>query len=368
MHVVRNSTSKAAVIGVIAGFVAVAACQSKGAQSDGVARAAYSSGASGTDVVAMVGDKPITEAQLDARLGARLLGLKTQEFEAAEGELRTMIVDQLTDAEAARRKISREALIKSEVDDKVAPVTDQEVQDQYAVFRSQLAGRPEAEGMRAVRQYLENRRKALRSAEFDRQLMANAKVKILLEPPRAQVSADDDPAEGPANAPVTIVEFSDYQCPHCGGVEPTLKAVRERYGDRVRLVFRDFPLSFHAQARKAAEAADCAGDQGKYWEMHDHLFANQNKLAPEDLKAAARAIGLNGATFDHCLDSGQHSGEWAKDLADGQAYGITATPSFFINGRLLTGAQPLERFVQVIDDELSRAGIAPPAPDKTASK
>jgi protein-disulfide isomerase len=142
-------------------------------------------------------------------------------------------------------------------------------------------------------------------------------------------------------------------------VAPTLERVHQVYGDRVRIVFRDFPLQIHAQAPKAAEAAACARDQGKFWEMHDRLFANQAKLEVPDLKQAAADLGLDAVKFNQCLDSGHHATDWQGGFAEGSRVGVTATPSLFINGRMLVGAQPFEGLAQVIDDELQR--VAPPA-------
>jgi protein-disulfide isomerase len=138
----------------------------------------------------------------------------------------------------------------------------------------------------------------------------------------------------------------------------------------VRVVYRDLPLvQIHPQAAKAAEAATCAHDQGKFWEMHDRLFADQSKLQVDELKKHAAELGLDTAAFNQCLDSSKHAAEWQQDAADASTFGVTSTPAFFINGRLLVGAQPFEAFAQVIDEELDLAGVAKPAakPEAAAS-
>jgi protein-disulfide isomerase len=142
--------------------------------------------------------------------------------------------------------------------------------------------------------------------------------------------------------------------------------VRETYGDRVRVIFRNFPLQIHAEAQKAAEAAACAGEQGKFWEMHDRLFANQSKLQVAELKGHATALGLDAEAFNQCLDSGKHASELQRDVEQGADYGVTGTPAFFINGRPLVGAQPFENFAQLIDDELER--VAAPGKGAVAGK
>lgn len=169
---------------------------------------------------------------------------------------------------------------------------------------------------------------------------------------RVSVSADDDPAKGPADAKVTIIEFSDYQCPYCSRGEATMKQIEEAYGSDVRIVFRDFPLSFHENAQKSAEAAQCANEQGKYWEYHDKLFANQNALDTASLKSYAVELGLDTQKFNSCVDTSKYAEEVKKDINDGKAAGVQGTPAFFINGRLVSGAQPFANFKKIIDEEL----------------
>jgi protein-disulfide isomerase/plastocyanin len=171
-----------------------------------------------------------------------------------------------------------------------------------------------------------------------------------------EVSMDDDAVKGDENAPVTIIEFSEFQCPFCGKFfEETYPQIVKNYVDtgKVKYVFRDFPLDFHPNAQKAAEAAECAGEQDKYFEMHDLLFANQDALDVASLKSYAKKLKLNTADFDECLDSGAMADEVAKDLADGQSYGITGTPGFFINGKMLSGAMPYEAFEAEIEAALA---------------
>ena len=168
------------------------------------------------------------------------------------------------------------------------------------------------------------------------------------------VSVDDDPSWGPADAPVTIVEFSDFQCPYCARfVTQTLPQIKQQYEGKVRFVFRDFPLStIHENAEKAAEAAGCASDQGKFWEYHDKLFSSQSALDVASLKSYASQLGLDTATFDQCLDSSKYAQEVQKDLQDGTSYGVDGTPAFFVNGLLVVGAQPFASFQTIIDAAL----------------
>lgn len=172
---------------------------------------------------------------------------------------------------------------------------------------------------------------------------------------KVEVSIDDDAVLGDENAPVTIIEFSDYECPFCGRFySETLGQIDDKYikTGKVKLVYRDFPLSFHPNAQKAAEAAECAGEQGKYWEMHDKLFKNGVSGGIAGFKQYAKEIGFDSSKFDNCLDSGKMASEVQKDFNDGQSYGVQGTPAFFINGKLVSGAQPFSNFQQVIDGEL----------------
>jgi len=174
---------------------------------------------------------------------------------------------------------------------------------------------------------------------------------------RLQVSADDDPVKGSKDAPVTIIEFSDFQCPYCGRFyQQTLPLIEENYikTGKVKIVYRDFPLSFHQYAQKAAEAAECAHEQGKFWEYHDKLFENQNALDVASLKQYASELGLDAQKFNDCLDSGKKASEVQKDFNDGSMYGVSGTPTFFINGIPLVGAQPYSVFEQIINQELSK--------------
>ena len=178
---------------------------------------------------------------------------------------------------------------------------------------------------------------------------------------RVAVSLDDDTVMGKKDAPVTIVEFSDYQCPFCKRFhDDTFGQLKSKYIDtgKVKFVYRDFPLGFHVNAQKAAEAAECAGEQGKYWEMHEAIFAKSQAdgtgIAPNDLKVIAKSISLDSAKFDKCLDSGAMAAEVQKDLSDGSSYGVQGTPAFFVNGQMISGAQPYSVFEQVIEAELKK--------------
>jgi protein-disulfide isomerase len=306
--------------------------------------------------LAVVGGEPITAAEFEELAGPRLFAMRTQEYNQKRGLLEEAIDTRLLEKEGKARGISADELLRVEVDAKVPAVTEAEQKEFYEKNKARFGARPEAEALKQIEAGLRQERMRERRAAYVKELRTKAGVRILLDPPRAPVGAsDDDPVKGPAKAPITIVEFSDFQCPYCARVNPTLKQVEERYGEKVKVVFRDFPLvQIHKDAAKAAEAGECAQDQGKFWEMHDKLFSNQAKLQVEALKQSATEIGLDAASFNECLDSGKYASEWQKDMDEGARYGVTGTPAFFVNGRLISGAQPLEAFTTIIDEELAR--------------
>jgi len=316
----------------------------------------------GDPVVAKYDGKEVLLSELDKEAKPQIIKAMMNIDTARQRTLDTLLFDTLAEAEATAAGVEVEAWIKQEIDDKIAPVTEAEAR---AFFEENppRGGKADFDKMKdRVISYMERQRMGERQVELFTELKQKHGVSIMLEPFRIEVSADDDPFKGPADAAVTIVEFADFQCGFCGRARPTTTALLEKYPDTVRFVFRDYPIPKHPRAARMAEGANCAGDQGKYWEYFDHLFDNPRKTSDDDLKAHAEALGLDTASFNECLDSNKHAEEVQKDLEDGAAAGVSGTPAFFINGRMLSGAQPVEKFAEVIDDELRRAGIEQPAP------
>jgi protein-disulfide isomerase len=313
--------------------------------------------------VAVVAGTPISAAELDEMAGSRLFQVRQQEYQVRKQVLDDAIGKRLFDAEAAARKISVDELTRMEVEGKAAPVTEAEKKDFYEKNKGRFgAGTTEEQALAQIEAGLRQQRVRERRADYLKELRTKANVRVMLEPPRVTVGEAGNPAKGPAGAPVTVVEFSDFQCPFCARVNPTLAKIQETYAGKVRIVFRDLPLlNIHKNAGHAAEAAHCANDQNKFWEMHDRLFANQQKLAPADLKEHAVALGLDAAAFNQCLDSGKYTADWRRDSEEASRLGLSGTPAFFINGRLVSGAQPYEAFAQIIDEELALAETKKPA-------
>jgi protein-disulfide isomerase len=312
---------------------------------------------------AIVAGTPIGMGEVDDLVRAQLMDLRAREHQLRSQALDALVIQALLQKEAQARGVTPDSLHKAEIEDK-SVVTEADAKTYYESNKARFGTTAEAQALQQIRAGLGQQRQSERRAAFARELRAKYEVKVLLEPYRVAVDTGTGPVRGNPKAPVTIIEFSDFQCPFCVRARPTVNRVRETYGAKVRFVFRHFPLDFHAQAEKAGEAAACAGDQGRFWEMHDLLWANTAKLQVADLKAHAATLGLDVAAFGQCLDSGRHGGLVARDAEAGQGYGVSGTPAFFVNGRPLVGAQPFEAFAQVIDDELQRQGTAPAATAK----
>jgi protein-disulfide isomerase len=307
-------------------------------------------------VVATIDGEAITSAELESALGAELGRIEQQLYEMKRQRLDQLIGEKLLAREAARRQVSVEELERVEVLDKLAPVNDEEVTRFYEANKARL---PQAPNIRdQIKRYLEMQGAEARREAYLESLRAAAKVSVSLAAPpvrRAEVDAGGSPIRGDANAPVTIVEFSDFHCPYCRTVQPTLLQLLDRYKGKVRLVYKDLPLDgLHPNARRVSEAARCAGDQGRFWEFHDAAYAGTvgTDVSPAAMQKLATAAGLDVAAFEACLASGRHAAGIQRDLEQAQRLGLSGTPAFFVNGRLLTGAQPFEAFAKVIDEEL----------------
>jgi protein-disulfide isomerase len=285
-------------------------------------------------VLATVDGRPITASDFEERLKPYVYKLRREIFDAEARSLDFKINQVLLDAEAKKRNMTSENLYKAEVIDKVHQPTDAEVTKFYEDNKARIKG--DLNSLRTdIADVLKNQQLSRLEAEFAQRLRAGASVQVFLkepEPPVQVISTDDDPSRGSASAPVTIVEFTDFQCPSCAAMNPVIEEALKSYGSQVRLVVRDFPLSMHENARKAAEAADAANAQGKFFEYIAMLFKNQSALDVASLKKYASDLGLDRAKFDAALDSGQYAEEVNHDVADGEAYGVDGTPTIFING------------------------------------
>ena len=362
----RGSLLTIAALVLTASFAVLAGCDDTvQAQKTKPAEQAKTPAAEAGDakVIAQVGDAKITEQEVEEKISAQLTQLEQQRRQLLEQGLEQAINQKLVELEAAQRGVTVDELFQEEVQAKITPPTEAEVDAFYEARKAQI-GVPKEQVVDRIRQALSGQKQQERSEAFFSDLRQKYEVKSFLDPFRMDVETAGHPAAGPEAAPVTIVEFSDFECPFCSRVVPTLEQVQENYGDKVRLVFRQFPLSqIHPQAQKAAEASLCAFEQGKFWEMHDAMFADQKNLAVDALKEKAAGLGVDAQEFNACLDEGEYADEVAEDLREGQLAGVNSTPSLFVNGRPVTGAVPYEELAKVIDEELSRQGSGSGASD-----
>jgi predicted DsbA family dithiol-disulfide isomerase len=308
------------------------------------------------DVVATIGGESITAADLEEVAGAQVFQLSMQMHQAYEAALSQLIDTRLQEAEAKKRGITVEELTKAEVTDKLGTVTEEEIEAFFNENKARMGGADLATVKPRISQYLGQQKSGEASAAFIKALRDAAKVELKLEPFRADVVAGDGVRKGSADALIEIIEFSDFQCPYCTRGAETVDKVAEHYGDKVSVVFRHFPLPFHKEAHLASQGAECANEQGKFWEFHDTLFQNQKAMFEADLKKYAGTLGLDQAKFDECLGSGRHASKVDGDIEYGKSVGMSGTPGFYINGRVLSGAQPFEKFEEVIDAELALKG------------
>jgi protein-disulfide isomerase len=311
-----------------------------------------------SDVVATVGSTSITLAEVDDKalqqpvtsFGSVKLAVAL--YQARRTAIDDLVATRLMDEAAKAQGMDRAALVAKEITSKIATVTEDDIGFWYQTNQARVQGASLDQVRQPIRQFLTQERMQVIRDQYLSTLKAKTAVRVMLEPPRQTVSTEGSPAKGPANAPIELVEFSDFQCPFCFRAAPTVNQVLSAYGEKIHFVYRNYPLPNHPNARPAAEAAACAADQGKFWQYHDRLFQDPSKLGQSDLKRDAADLGLDTAKFDACVDSRKLKATVDSDVQAGQEAGVDGTPAFFINGRMISGAQPFEVFKRIIDEEL----------------
>jgi protein-disulfide isomerase len=311
------------------------------------------------DVLATVDGKKITLGDLQAKypdLEKQLFKLEENAFRYKEMYLADMLENTLIELEAKKRNVAVEELINQEIRSKITPVTDQEV-DAFGkdknIPKDQMAKLKDR-----VKQYLASQREAELRKSFADDLKKQYKVKMKLKKPgqdikvKVEVTAQD-PSKGAKNAKVTVVEFTEFQCPFCKRASNNLSTLAKDFGDKVKVVFKHFPLSFHERAHISAQASMCMHDQGKFWEYHDVLFENNHALQDTDLKRYAKQLNADMKQFEECLASGKHKAKVDKDFADAQKYGVSGAPTYFINGVAIVGAVPYTEIKQAVENALN---------------
>jgi protein-disulfide isomerase len=291
-------------------------------------------------VVANVNGRPITAGELEEDLRPLIAQTQEQVYLLRKNDVDQRVNDILLSQEAQKRGVTERALLEAEIVSKVPVVTEAQAQEFYNKNKQRLGGADFTEMKYQIIQFMQDEEQRKLESALVGRLRNAANVQTFITPPPApvyKIAVDDQPTKGNPDAAVTVVEFTDYQCPNCAAAHPVIERLVSEYGDRVRFVVRDFPLNtIHADAQKAAEAAEAAREQGKYWDFVAILFHNQSSLSPAQLKQYAQVLGLDVAKFSAALDSGKFADKIQRDVNDGQKVGVNGTPAFFVNGKRTT--------------------------------
>ena len=303
--------------------------------------------------VASVGGQPILDDELAPLVEGQLRQLQYQAYLARRKALDDLINQRLVASKAKEKGLTAEEFLRQNIDNKLPEPTETEIQAFYFHQRN-LSNIPFQQVKGKILVALKQQNVERARQDYFEHLRQSSDVVVMLRPPKVEVPGDSSRSLGNPDAPVNIVEFSDFECPFCQKATPTLRELLSKYNGQVRLTFRDFPLEeIHPESRRAAEAARCATEQGKFWAYHDLLFASPVKLAEEDLRQHARGLGLNMSQFDSCLRDRKFTAQIDEDLKAGNQAGVSGTPAFFINGVFFNGLQPLSALESTIDDELA---------------
>ncbi|HEV7891231.1 MAG TPA: thioredoxin domain-containing protein [Pyrinomonadaceae bacterium] len=285
-------------------------------------------------VFATVNGQSITSADIEDSLRPLVYAVQEQVYDLIKRDVDLKVNDMLLNQESQKRGVTARALLETEVYSKLAAVTDADAQKFFDENKERING-DFARTKPQIFEYLQEQNTRRATSEFAERLRAAAQVQTFLpppEPPVYKIATDDQPSKGGEKAPVTLVVFTDFECGTCGPRHAAFERILSEYGDRVRLVVRDFPLFQHNNAQKAAEAAEAAREQGKYWDFIAILFQNPSALQPDKLKEYATRAGLDRAKFDAALDSGKFADKVQRDMLDGQKLGVSGTPAVFANG------------------------------------
>jgi protein-disulfide isomerase len=338
-------------------FVLAAGCTAAPSPSSAQsATPAPTTGATTSEVLATVNGAPITEQDVRQAAGLELSRLEEQLYALKKQQVDVLVARRLMEAEAKRRGVTPEAFEEAEVTSRIGTVTDAEIDAFVEANRARLRGdvtqlRPQ------IRDFLREQKVEARREAVVGQLRSAAKVDVRLAAPapfRASVDVEGAPVRGTAEAPITIVEYSDFHCPFCRRVQPTLNTLLDKYKGQVRLVYKHLPLDgLHPQARRVSEASWCAAQQDRFWQFHDAVYADASTDASDaTLSRLASTAGLDAGRFTSCLANPEAKAAVQRDVTQGEALGLSSTPGFFINGREVRGAQPIDAFIAIIDEEL----------------
>jgi len=356
-----TNTNRWAAAALLALSISTGACSEQPAEAAQPAAAANApaAGADLPEVLATIGSEQITMADVRARAGGQLEQIEgtyqRQRTRFVESMLQSMLRERTLVAEAEKQGKTVERLVLEEAGGSFEP-NDIEINAWYEDNQGRVGGRTLEQARPQIVNLLSSQRRREATEKLEARLNRENDVTIHLQPYRVTLNNEGAPTAGKEDAAVTLVEFSDFQCPFCARFVPTLKQIEAAYGDRVKIVYRQYPIaSLHPNAFKAAEASLCAHEQGKFWQIHDLMFQEQAQLSVRELKVMANRLGMDQAKFDSCLDSGRYAEQVQNDLAEGSRAGMTGTPALFVNGiEIPGGAVPYETVARALDRELAR--------------
>lgn len=318
--------------------------------------------ATSSPVVAVVDGQKLTENDLEQKKGGTLLQARYQLYTSQRKALDQLVDDELLSLAAGRQKMAVDKFLDTVVYKDIKDPTEDQLQVYYEGLDSE---EPYAAVRDKVLDHLRELRRGKARAAYLKDLRAQANLRVLLAPPVAEVNLEGAYVKGSKNAPVVLVEFADYECPYCQKVNPLLQKLKDEYGDKLAIVYKDFPLPMHRRAQKAAEAGRCAGEQGKFWEYHDVLYySKQTEI--NDLKKHAQVLKLDEEKFNKCLDGGVEAAAVKKDLEEGMKLALPGTPSYFVNNHFFHGAVEYPALREIVEQQL-HGDTAPEPPVQTAA-
>ncbi len=311
----------------------------------------------GNGVAAKVGNIEITDKELFSGIEMELFEAENKLFEIKFNKLNELIIDKLIKSDPASKGMTTDQYFKKHIGSKIS-ISDKEIND-FIKERKIPTEQVNPQVKEKISNYLSMQKKDTAVKAWIGEKTAKTGIEVYFERPARptfDVKVGDAPTYGPSSAKVTIIEFSDFQCPYCAQGAKVLTEIKKKYGTKVQIAFKQYPLPFHSQAKGAANAALCMNEQSTdlFWKMHDKMFEDQSKLGIPALKETAKSLGADSAKFDKCLDEKKFMAKIEKDMEEGKAVGVKSTPTFFVNGQLVAGAMPLDVFSEIIDQELAK--------------
>lgn len=309
----------------------------------------------GNGVAAKAGDITISDQELMNGLESELYEAEVKKFEIKFNKLQGLLMEKLIKMDSKSKGLTNDQYLDKYITSSIK-ISKKEV-NAFIKEKNIPKQHINDDLKKKIIRYLKEGKKKEAIDSWIAKKTKGSKIEVFFKKPQRptfDIKGGDSPFIGGKNAKVEIIEFSDFQCPFCSRATKILDDLKSKYGKKIKVVFKQYPLPFHNQAKGAALASLCAHDQGKFWQMHDAMFKNQSKLSSKDLKMTAKNLGLDTKKFSNCLDSKKHMKIIERDMEYGSKNGVKSTPTFFVNGKLVAGAQPLEIFSEIIDEELKK--------------